>query len=125
MLEEQALFNPYEIQVERHYWFMLDNQGVDIPCVIKVLGLFGEIIEGRILDTEGLSFFFSRFINEEENNEEDTGPEIRVEHITREATAVELKFLQTLIEESTQDFFSTPVPKKEIRGAGATHRTLH
>ncbi len=63
MLSEQVVFKPNEIQIGRHYWFELDYEGVNVSCVIKVQGLVGDVVEGRILDTEELSIFCSRFAN--------------------------------------------------------------
>lgn len=127
MLDEQTVFKPNEIQIGRHYWFELDYEGVSVLCIIKVQGLVGEVVEGRILDTEGLSMFCSRFADEEMNEEsgEDLAPEIRVEHLMREATTADLRFLLNLIESSTQDFFSTLPLRQEDWGPDVSHRTLH
>lgn len=108
-------FKPNEVQIGRHYWFVLLFEGNEINCVIKVIELSGNIIWGRILDTEALTFFFSRFktpvgIPVDEIKDEDLGPEVLTEHLISEVSSEELKDLVSLVEKYTKDFFSVEPP---------------
>lgn len=115
MSDKKAGFSPHEIQIGRHYWFTYCFEEFEVACVIKVMGISKNFIFGRILDTQTLTLFFSKYVpSEDEENEEEKGYEeafeVLVEHLIREVTADELKSLTGRVEESTKDFFSATSP---------------
>lgn len=109
MLNKKVGFKPHEVQIGRHYWFTYSFEDINVDCVIKVLNLTGNVVEGRALDTLSLVFFFSKQASFEEDpdeiKEEFEEFEVLVEHLTREVSCDELKTLIDLVERSTQDFF--------------------
>ena len=114
MSEKKTGFKPEEIQVGRHYWFSYTFEGIEVACVIKVLSLYKNLIEGRILDTQSLVLYFSKFASlsqfADETAQEYEAFEVLVEHLVREVSAEELKELLREVEASTKDFFSTEKP---------------
>lgn len=127
MSEKKGVFGPQEIQLGRHYWFTYRFEEFEVDCVIKVMSISKNFIFWKILDTQTLMIFFSTYISpeEEERGEEEAGEgfEILAEHLIREVTADEMKFLVEKVEESTKDFFSAILPAQEV-GSDKKHR-LH
>ncbi len=117
MSEEKVGFKPEEIQIGRHYWFIYSFEGIEIECVIKVLERSEKFIFGRILDTQSLVIFFSRYRPVEDVQSEAIRDyeelEVFVEHLIREVSEDELRALLELVEMSTQDFFSVAPPIKK------------
>jgi hypothetical protein len=111
--EEKIGFKAQEVQIGRHYWFVYRFEDIEVECVIKVLECSKNFIFGRVLDTEGLTIFFSRYrTSEDEVVGEDEELEVLAEHLIREVSGDELKTLFGLMDASVKDFFSVAPPPK-------------
>lgn len=101
--------NPKDVKRGRHYWFAYQYQDTDVPCLIKVSEIFGEVVWGRVLDTSLLIFFFSRNPNileeYDEKSEEYQAIEVHVEHLVQEASIEEIRYYQSCMEENIKEFF--------------------
>lgn len=116
MSKEKVGFKPEEVQIGRHYWFIYRFEDIEIECVVKVLERLKNFIFGRILDTESLVIFFSRYRPVEDVSDKSVREyeelEVLVEHLIREVSDDELRALCELVEMSTKDFFSVAPPPK-------------
>jgi hypothetical protein len=114
MSKEKGGFKPEEVEINRHYWFIYKFENIEIECVIKVVARTGNFIFGRILDTQSLVIFFSRYRPTEDDPDEPIREyeelEVLVEHLIREVSDDELKALVGLVEMSTKDFFNVEPP---------------
>lgn len=109
MGEKKTVFQPNEVRVGRHYWFVYVFEEIEINCVIKVISITDNIIFGRILDPQSVMFFFSR-CTPIEDKEEDYDIEVLLEHIIREVSEEELKMLLELVEMNVKEFFNVEAP---------------